>query len=187
MQSGLLLRPTPWRTCRAIANRRRLGIIALLIAKPGLTVTTVSEAAGLRQPTATQYLRVLESRGLLEVRRIGRYAHYRLAAANQSPFARGIVTALLRAFAGGSGPVESVFKAATAFTHPRRIEIFRALLGSPKTLLQIRAATRIPIWALHRHLQKLEARRFVFQHAGRYVVAPRRDVVGRALAQLAAE
>jgi len=38
-----------------------------------------------------------------------------------------LVEALRRVFNREGNPVETIFKTATAFTHPRRIEIFNAL------------------------------------------------------------
>ena len=82
--------------------------------------------------------------------------------------------------------IERIFKLATAFTHPRRIEVFRALTRGGGTADQLKAATRISRQAFARHLAKLKARGFVVDRAGSYVAATPRDGLGRALARLAA-
>ena len=40
------LQPTLWRTCRVIANRTRLQILALLLRQPGQTVSAVAAHLG---------------------------------------------------------------------------------------------------------------------------------------------
>jgi DNA-binding transcriptional ArsR family regulator len=184
MQTVAPPRPTLWRTCRVLANRPRLKIIAVLIARPWLTVEAVAEAASLQAATASQYLRALEARGILQARRQGRHVRYRLAV--KPPLIGAVVAALARTFKYQSKPAETVFRLATAFTHPRRIEIYHAIFGAPKTLLQIRAATRIPLWALQRHIRKLENRDFVAVQAGHYVAVCCRDALGHALSEHAA-
>ncbi len=72
MSSISSLRPTLWRTCRVLANRTRLKIYALLLRQPGQTVSAIAEQLKLPLPAASHYLRALEARGLLAVRRKGR-------------------------------------------------------------------------------------------------------------------
>ena len=187
MPSTILLHPTLWRTCRVIANRSRLRIFALLIRQPGQTVSAIADRSNLPIPVASQYLRVLEARGLLEVRRVGRRVSYRLSSTITGGRAQGIVEAMLEVFRRDPKPVEALFKTATAFTHPRRIEIFRTIQRKPQTLHQLHDATGIPLWTLRRHLKKLEARAFVASWSGNYVAANRPDAFGRELARLAAE
>ncbi|MBI2924191.1 MAG: helix-turn-helix domain-containing protein [Verrucomicrobia bacterium] len=181
------LQPTLWRTCRAIANRARLRIFRLLVQQPGQTVSAV--AAQLQQPlsAASEYLRALEARGLLTARRVGRRVEYRPTAAPSGSPAHGLVVAMQSALQSESQTTETLFRLATAFTHPRRIEIFRALKTQPQTLGEIQTATRISARALKRHLRKLEARGFVKCELGIYSVARCSDVFGRELARLAAE
>src|SRR2546421_4014919 len=71
--------PTLWRTCRVLANRKRLQMLALLIRQPNQTVSTVAHQMRLSLPAASQYLRALEGRGLLTCRRVGLQVGYRPA------------------------------------------------------------------------------------------------------------
>lgn len=179
------LQPTLWRTCRVLANRHRLKILGLLVQSPELTVSGVAERLELSLPVASQYLRALEARGLLAVRRVGRRVQYRLNIASAIEPARELAAAVRLAFQRDAAPVEALFRLATTFTHPRRIEIFRALAAEARTTGQLQAVTRISAAALFRHRRKLEARGFVAEHQGLYAVANRSDVFGRTLARLA--
>jgi len=81
--------------------------------------------------------------------------------------------------------VEAIFRLCTAFTHPRRIEIFRALSADGRTWSQLRAVTRIPAPSLQRHLAKLSARGFVISRLGIYSARFPEHAFGHALARLA--
>jgi len=179
------LRPTPWRTCRAIANRTRLKMFGLLVRHPGLTVSAAAKE--LKQPLSvtSEYLRALEARGLLISRRVGRRVEYRVNSADSVRPSARLAVRLRLAFQRNSQPVDTIFKIATAFTHPRRIEIFRALEGGPKTFGELRFATRISRRAARRHLEKLEQRRFVVCRDGVYMVVRRFDSLRLEFARLA--
>lgn len=180
------LQPTLWRTCRTIANRTRLEIYGLLLERPGQSVSAVAEHLHLPLSLASEYLRALEGRGLLAARRLGRRVEYRPCPATGQGSAAALGAALRGTFKRETQAVAVIFRLATAFTHPRRIEIFRILQAGPQTLGQIQAATRFSSWAALRHLRKLEARGFVAGQDGIYVVARRPDDLGRELARLAA-
>lgn len=186
MASTLMLQPTLWRTCRLLANRTRLKLLGVLLRRPGLTVSAAAEHLKLPLPVASQYLRALEARGILTARRVGRQVEYRPSPATTAGPGPKLVAALRLVFQRETEPVETVFRLATAFTHPRRIEVYRALQGEPRLLGQLQTTTRISVRALLRHVRKLEARGFLESQQGRYKVANRRDALGRELALLAA-
>ena len=185
MASATTLHPTLWRTCRVVASRTRLQFFGLLVQEPGQTVSRAARRLSQPLSVASESLRMLEARGLLTVSRTGRRVTYELA---RSPgdSRPGLAAALRIAFQRESRPVETVFKLATAFTHPRRIEIFRMIQTKPQTLAQIHTATGISGRALQRHLSKLESRGFVACRLGIYDVVKRTDAVGFELARLAA-
>ena len=185
MRAAPILQPTLWRTCRVLANRKRLRIFALLLEQPGQTVSTIAARLNLSLPVASQYLRAMEARSLLKVRRFGLRVSYRIAD-NQSDTAQGLVQTLRQTFRHDSSPAETIFKQATAFTHVRRIECFRVLSGRAQTLVELRAATGISVRAIVRHINKLEARGFVVCRQSQYAVADRSDAFGRELTRLAA-
>jgi DNA-binding transcriptional ArsR family regulator len=168
-----------------LANRTRLRIFGLLFRQPNQTVSAVAQHLKLPLPVASQYLRALESRGLLTVRRVGGRVYYRISAAPSGAAAPELIEALERAFQQDRDPVEKLFKLATAFTQPRRIDLFRALTPGPQTAGQLQARTRISGRALARHLTKLVARGFVVCREGKYSVTERQDGFGGVLARLA--
>lgn len=179
------LQPTLWRTCRVLANRTRLQMFHLLSRRSSQTVSAVAERMKLALPVASQYLRALEARGLLVTRRVGRRVEYRPSTASAGTTVPTLVAALKSTFEREPEPVETLFKLASAFTHPRRIEVFRVLKVEARTLEEIRNATGISTRALRRHLGKLEARGFVVCWSDTYAMANRADPFGRELARLA--
>jgi DNA-binding IclR family transcriptional regulator len=157
-----------------------------LVQQPDQTVSVLSKRLCLPMSMTSEYLRALEARGLLTVCRSGRWVKYRLAPVERGSLGSALVPALRAVFRQESTPVETAFKLATAFTHPRRIEIFRKLHAGACTLDQLKAATHIPMVALRRHLRKLEARGFIARR-GRFFVGMRHSIgFGRELIRLAA-
>jgi DNA-binding transcriptional ArsR family regulator len=64
---------------KALSDRTRLRILRLLL--PGeLCVCQLVAALGLAASTVSRHLALLEDAGLVDVRRAGRWAHYRLCA-----------------------------------------------------------------------------------------------------------
>jgi len=185
MSSVTSLQPTLWRTCRVLANRTRLKICARILQQPDQTVSAIAERLKLPLPAASLYLRALEARGLLTVRRKGRRVVYRPAPATTATSSAELVEALRRVFNREGNPVETIFKTATAFTHPRRIEIFNALRKENQNPVQLAIQTGISVPSLYRHLKKLEARGFVTHREGKWVATPRFDPLGRELTRLA--
>ncbi|MSU56772.1 MAG: metalloregulator ArsR/SmtB family transcription factor [Pedosphaera sp.] len=184
MPNPPILQPTLWRTCRVLANQTRLKILALLARSQWLTVSAVAENLDLTLAVASQSLRALESRGLLSVRRDGRrvlYGFNRTSESAANPLAAQLRTALHR----GSVSAAMIFRLATAFTHPRRVEIVRLLQTEPRTVLQMQVATGISYPAMIRHLHKLESRGFVAQRDGNFVAVEPLESLGRVLGRMA--
>lgn len=136
-------------------------------------------------PAASQYLRALEARGLLTCRRVGRRVVYRPAATTTEDAAGEILAALRLVFDARAQPAETLFKLATAFTHPRRVEVFRAVQSGTDSVGRLQGATHISTRALSRHLAKLEARGFLRCEGEVYTVTNQTHRFGRVLARLA--
>jgi DNA-binding transcriptional ArsR family regulator len=163
-----LLRPSIWRTCRALANRRRLGVFQSLLGKPGLTVKAVAEENGISRISATQCLRSLNSRGLLRVSRSGRWVEYSVGHDPSVPATRRLVAALSKQLADRDSMART-FRDVTAFTHPRRVRIVRLLArGKEMSISHLCHATGISVPALYRHLRKLVDRGVVQEAEGKY-------------------
>ncbi len=154
------LHPTLWRTCRVIASETRLRLLWYLFEEGELCVGQLAERTGISRPNASNQLRALGARGLLASRRKKNKVFYRPEANRAIAFAPGLL-AVLETCYERSVPFKTVVRQATAFTHERRIEIVRALDGKPLCFDELRDATGISPAALLRHLEKLEARRFV--------------------------
>jgi len=179
------LRPSLWRTCRVIANRNRLRIFGCLVRQPDQTVSAIARRLQLSVPVASQYLRALESRGLLTVRRVGSRVYYRISAGEAPVAIQPLVAALRHAFERSPNPVEFIFKQATAFTHPRRVAIYQAVDHGAQTVDDLHARLRISRFAAARHLAKLEARKFVAVREDACVAVQTQNEVARALAKIA--
>lgn len=185
MTTETALHPTLWRTCRVLANHTRLNILSQIARKQPLTVSSVAYYVKVPLPVASQSLRALEARGLLTVRRVGRHVEYRLGDTTAAHPPDSLAMTLQAALRKNPPPLDLIFKLATAFTHPRRIEIHRLLHAGPRTLAKLHSATRIPHRALLRHLEKLETRGFVALHTQTYHRTDHPEALGRALSVLA--
>ena len=186
MSDGPPIQPTLWRTCRVLANRTRLRMLAYVFENPNQSVSSIAKHLNLPLPVASQYLRALEARSLLASRRLGRLVKYRLGSPPPESSLHHLVSSLRAAFRQRPVPIEMLYKTATACTHPRRIEILRSLHGAAQSVEQIRTTTRISARALVRHLHKLKSRGCVNERQGIYLLTSPPDQFGRALAQLAA-
>lgn len=181
------LQPTLWRTCRVLANRHRLRILGCLLKEPDQTVTAISNRLHLPVAVTSQYLRALEARSLLTARRKGRYVSYQASSAETAGAAQPLAIALRLVFRRETDPVTTVFRAATAFTHPRRVVLVQALAGGAQTFWQLHERTGISARALRRHLAKLEMRGFITHENGVCALVTQRAPLHRALASMACQ
>ena len=175
-----------WRVCRVLANRPRLKIFGLLTRQPGLRVGAVAAAMKLSRPAASQYLRALESCGLLASRRDRRFVVYELGGRNSDPTLRALIRTLIISLSDKTS-IEGVFKLATAFANPGRIDVFRNLSAGPKRQAQLRVSVGCSTRTLRRHLNKLQNRGFVRRAPDSqvYEATTHATAFGRALAQAA--
>jgi DNA-binding MarR family transcriptional regulator len=167
-----------------LANHNRLKLLALVFKTPGQTVTDLARQANLSLPVASQYLRALEARGLISARRAGRQVNYEPAKPDATVSAE-LISALRRTLQKGDKAADTIYKAATAFTHPRRVELMQ-VLDESHDFNELQALTGISFRAVWRHVDKLEARGFVERLKGKYVAREPSDRVGRELARMAA-
>src|SRR5687768_3697173 len=114
------LQPTLWRSCRALANRKRLSLLALLIESGPETPSGISRRVRESLALTSQYLRNLEARGMLEVKRESRWVFYSVPVSPPHEPAAALVPAM-RSCLHSPESIEETFKLLTAFTHPRRI------------------------------------------------------------------
>lgn len=132
-------------------------------------MSRIAESKDIALPTASVYLRALNARGLLRAERVGREVHYSAKPDRAVPEASRILRNVIRILdSGRRDPIHEVYYLATGFTHPRRIQIVRALRGQSLTRRELQAATGIARPPLVRHLKKLLEREFVIEIDGRY-------------------
>ena len=179
-----VLHPTLWRTCRVLANKTRLRILRELCLCPEQRVSDIGRRLGLSSSLASQSLRALNARGLLAARRVGPLVCYSLCANRSIPNSVRLLKAIQKTFAADKNPYENIFKYSTAFTHPRRILIIKALSKRPVQLEEIAFKTNIPFSALARHLRKLAARGFLKHDACGYICSVPRHRFARLLLYL---
>lgn len=156
------LQPTLWRTCRILANKRRLACLRAVLTLPGATVEEIAEQARLPADQASLCLRALQSRGLLHAERTSRWVRYTPVPDRSVPIAAPILRAMHRALLCEGLSDSAVFETLTAFTHPRRLVILSSLsadTGQPVGPLA--RQTSISPQALWRHLGKLSRRNLV--------------------------
>jgi DNA-binding transcriptional ArsR family regulator len=162
------LSPTLWRTCRALANRTRLRILKRIMSAPEMGVSEVARVERIPTSVASEYLRALNARGLLHARRRGKRVLYSAVHNPSLPETRILLHVLRRAFRTRPAPFDAVFRALTAFTHPRRIALFRAAASGADRIDALTRHTRISRVAAFRHLAKLRTRECIVCKDGIY-------------------
>jgi DNA-binding transcriptional ArsR family regulator len=177
--------PTLWRTCRALANPSRLRLFAALVRKQPQTVSGLAEQVGLSLPLASMFLRTMESRGLLSVRRLRRNVEYQISAAGDEPALAELIKALKSAIKHEEKPIALIFHLATGFTHPARVEVYRQLAVASAFEEDLAHAMQLSLPAIRRHVQKLLRRGYLKAKEQRYEVVQHPHEVGRVLAKLA--
>ena len=126
------LKPTLWRTARALSNPDRLNLMRLVANANGAKgVADLAVEAGLPVPTASTYLRALNARGLISVVRTASFVYYGTKSDRSLPVAVAIQEAFRRLFARKTLPKDwaaRLLPLAKAYANPRREEIIRTVL-----------------------------------------------------------
>lgn len=174
-----------WRTCRAIANYRRLNLFETLIGYPGLTVSDLAEKLDYSLSLTSQYLRLLNARGLLQAQRGGGHLTYVVAPDPMIKFAPDLVQALLQSFKREKDPKLFVFRQATAFGHIRRLRLVRILRHGPMPKAAIRTAADMPRKCFNLHFEKLLDRGYLLRNGNLYTLAKPRKPLPRVLVKWA--
>lgn len=175
------LHPSLWRTARVIANMLRLGVLRHLCARGPLTVSVVAAELGLALSPASQSLRALNARGLLQATRRGRWVTYEAAPDPAVPHADRLLGALRSTLLAGEEGAARAYHVATAFTHPRRCAILGLLQQEPMTPSQLQRRLKISGPAMQRHLRKLRRRNLIVRTGRHYHALPSQDPLTQAL------
>jgi len=131
--SEIVMRPTLWRSCRVLANERRLRLLKSVLVMGPLSV---SEAAGknkLPLSITSTYLRQLNARGFLRVSRQGSNVYYTVGSDPLVQHAEILLASICDAIQACSKACEfhRVIYALTTCTCPRRIKLVRNIAKTP--------------------------------------------------------
>ncbi len=168
------LHPSLWRTCRVLANANRVGLLWRLFELEESSMGRLAEACGLGGSSACMHLRALNARGLIRAERRRTHVFYRPVANPEVAHAVALLGALRRSHADGDSAAK-VIRAATAFTHPRRIEVVRSLGEGAKDFSTLAVETGISVPALARHVAKLAKRDILKRTAEGFALLPQSD------------
>ncbi|MGB4573807.1 MAG: MarR family transcriptional regulator [Kiritimatiellia bacterium] len=153
------LNPTLWRTCRMLASPTRINLLRALVTHPGQGVSALGQCVGIRQSAASQELRRIQSRGIIQPHRKGTRLIYRLGADPQVSSAAPLLKAISSAL-NQFPPArdEEMCVLATGLAHERRIRMFRhLLLNGPCTPNALAFELRITRTTFSAHLHTLQA------------------------------
>jgi len=159
-----------WKTCRVLANKTRLDILQNLMCNAERCVLHVARANNLTEVVASQHLRLLHEHGFLQVERKSKWTFYRAGAPLKGSYAEHIFEPLKKRLMSKNSSKDDILRLFTAFTHPRRIEIAKALLIRDHKFEELISACDISRQALYRHLDKLISRNFISQNNGAYQI-----------------
>lgn len=152
------LNPTLWRTCRVLAGSTRILLLRQLHDHPGQPVSALAEIVKIGISAASQDLRRIQSRGLLQAERKGACLIYHMGADPQVPSAAPLLKAINKAFDSLPPEQDEILTTiAAGLSHPRRIAIAKRLCASPCTAATLRVEMKIPSSPLHLHLATLAA------------------------------
>lgn len=161
-----------WKTCRVLANQSRLRILKRLMERTELCVTEVAEFEGLTPVVASEHLRLLHESGFLKQTRESKWTFYSVVSVPELAVSKKIFKPLKKQLSGNEKQIQKIFKSATAFTHPRRIEVIKNLNGSPRAFEELRDQCDFSFSAMNRHLEKLCSRGLVQKKSEEYELLP---------------
>lgn len=174
------LQPSLWRTARVLSSPLRLKVLRHLLERGPLTVSVVAVDLGLALSAASQSLRALNARGLLQATRRGRWVTYEAAPDPAVLHAGRLLRALRSTLLASEDGAARAYRVATAFTHPRRCAMLGLLQQEPMTPGQLQHRLKISSPAIQRHLRKLRRRDLVTQAERQYRILPTQNPLTQA-------
>ena len=154
----MALSPTLWRTARVLSGATRLGLLRRIVEKPEQTVSELAEALKLSRPRASQELRRLQARGIVQASRDGVWLRYRPVPDSLVSSAAPILAAMKETFLRfPETEDERTVRVATAFSHARRLAIIQELMRGERTAAELQQHPGMSEMAVYRHLDLLQA------------------------------
>ena len=152
------LRPTLWRTCRVLANEDRLRLFKAVIEHEGrYSVRQYARMFNLQDDVASVYLRQMNARGLLGVRRAEIKVFYNLDQNRSLPQAMELQRMLVE-YLGGTleeGWEDRLVRIFKGFTHPNRLAMISQLAKGGATLDELKTSAGCVVKSLAHHLRFL--------------------------------
>lgn len=183
----IMLSPTLWRSCRVLANERRLRLLKSVLEKGPLSVSEAAAENALPLSISSAYLRQLNARGFLRVSRHGSQVFYRVGSDPLVQHAEILLACVCDAIRACSTvrDFHRVMYSLTTCTCPRRIKLVRSIARMPALEYDaLRRETGLSKTALSRQLEKLLHRRVIIERDERYHLAVCRDPLIAQLVQL---
>lgn len=164
MKTDANLRPTLWRTVRAVLNEQRLRLLRDVFAHDGeFCVRQIAKRAGLDDPIASIYLRQMNARGLLGVRRDRIKVFYNTEADRSLPEALAFQSALRKCVSGPQtrGWELKLMTVLRGFSHFNRLAILRRLAEGPAKYDELFDAIGVCVKNVYHHLHYLRSANLV--------------------------
>lgn len=181
----LPLTPTLWRTCRVLAGPTRLRLLRRILETPDRCVTELADAEQVSEPRASQELRRLQSRGLVQMVRSGAWTRYRPVTDPKVASAKPLLAAARKALAGW--PDEETRGVARAFGHERRLKLVQLLQRGARSGDDLQEHGMLSRPALFRHLEALRAGAMIRRVPGGWELLANPHPLARAMLGLLAK
>jgi predicted transcriptional regulator len=150
------LNPTLWRTSRMLAGKTRIRLLRCLHENPGKNVSELAKAVGIGVSDASQELRRIQSRGLIQPQYRGAALIYHFGADPQVRSAAPILKALRAALSKNiPHQDDTISTMAKGLGHRKRIAIIKSLIQSSKTTFALQEELQISFRTIARHLSVL--------------------------------
>jgi len=167
------LNPTLWRTCRVLAGPTRLKLLSQILQAPDQGVTCLAEQVHISESRASQELRRLQSRGLVQAVRSGRWVRYRPISDPQVTSAQPLLLAMRAVLTSSSEETElETIRIARAFSHSCRLHLVQVLLSGARSVGELQKYIGASRRATSRHLAILEEGGVICQEGKVWQMAP---------------
>lgn len=151
-----ILKPTLWRTCRAVRNPLRLRLLKAVFEHDGeFCVRDFAKLLQIDEALTSVYLRQLNARGLIGVSRERVRVVYNTAPDRTLPDALKFREAL-KAYLTGPLPDNwemELVRIIDAFSHPNRLAMLIRLAQGPATIHELFEAAGVVVKSIYHHLR----------------------------------
>ena len=180
------LHPTLWRTGRMLSGHTRLELFRRVVAHPDQTVSELAAQIHVSLPRASQELRRIQSRGLLQAVRQGLFVRYRPVPDRSVSTAGPLLQAVQEAFRRDPRN-DTLIAIATAFSHARRLALIQLLLRGPWDVHELESISAMSRNTLNRQLRRLREAGLIHRIGKKIALAETDHPLARCLLELLGE